>query len=236
MNTQKPNKKDTSKKPIKKNQKFPNLPPNTKIVEITGKKILTFIIILALLFALLDSFGSAFSPVQKKVNTQIGLQQVVSNYTNKAYTELKYYPDGTLEAIKPELDADVNGKISRILPVDKISLPLNISLVDAGLSQSGNTTKISFPESGIGSMIKEIIPGLISTILMVVLFIFLMSRVAGNGPMGNAMSFIRSKAKVYDPDGKDKVTFADVAGSEEEKSDLEEVVDFLKNPEKYKKL
>lgn len=54
--------------------------------------------------------------------------------------------------------------------------------------------------------------------------------------MGNAMNFIKSRAKEYDPDGKDKVTFADVAGSEEEKSDLVEVVDFLKNPEKYKRL
>lgn len=54
--------------------------------------------------------------------------------------------------------------------------------------------------------------------------------------MGGAMSFIRSRAKVYDPEGKDKVTFADVAGSDEEKEDLVEVVDFLKNPEKYKKL
>lgn len=54
--------------------------------------------------------------------------------------------------------------------------------------------------------------------------------------MGGAMSFIRSRAKVYDPEGKDKVTFADVAGSDEEKEDLLEVVDFLKNPDKYKKL
>ena len=44
------------------------------------------------------------------------------------------------------------------------------------------------------------------------------------------MAFIKSRAKVYDPDIDEQVTFADVAGSEEEKSDLEEVVDFLKNP------
>lgn len=50
------------------------------------------------------------------------------------------------------------------------------------------------------------------------------------------MAFIKSRAKVYDPEADEKVTFADVAGSEEEKSDLEEVVDFLKNPGKYKKL
>jgi len=50
------------------------------------------------------------------------------------------------------------------------------------------------------------------------------------------MNFIKSKAKRYDPDKDNKITFKDVAGSEEEKEDLSEVVDFLKNPKKYKKL
>ena len=50
------------------------------------------------------------------------------------------------------------------------------------------------------------------------------------------MQFIKSRAKMYDPELDEKVTFADVAGSEEEKSDLVEIVDFLKNPAKYKDL
>jgi ATP-dependent 26S proteasome regulatory subunit len=44
------------------------------------------------------------------------------------------------------------------------------------------------------------------------------------------------KMFMYDPENDEQVTFADVAGAEEEKSDLEEVVDFLKNPSKYKDL
>lgn len=54
--------------------------------------------------------------------------------------------------------------------------------------------------------------------------------------MGNPMQFIKSRAKMYDPELDEKVTFGDVAGSEEEKADLEEIVDFLKNPKKYKDL
>jgi cell division protease FtsH len=50
------------------------------------------------------------------------------------------------------------------------------------------------------------------------------------------MSFGRNRARLYDPDNDKKVTFADVAGAEEEKNDLVEVVDFLKNPTKYKDL
>lgn len=59
-----------------------------------------------------------------------------------------------------------------------------------------------------------------------------MGGMGGNGPM----AFIKSRARIYDPNGKDKVTFADVAGADEEKEDLAEVVDFLKNPKKYKDL
>lgn len=54
--------------------------------------------------------------------------------------------------------------------------------------------------------------------------------------MGGPMAFIRSRARVYDPETDEKITFAQVAGADEEKSDLEEVVDFLKNPKKYKDL
>lgn len=50
------------------------------------------------------------------------------------------------------------------------------------------------------------------------------------------MAFIKSRARIYDPNAGDKVTFADVAGAEEEKEDLSEVIDFLKNPKKYKDL
>ncbi len=49
------------------------------------------------------------------------------------------------------------------------------------------------------------------------------------------MAFIKSRARIYEP-GKNPVMFKDVAGSEEEKEDLREVVDFLKNPKKFKDL
>ena len=48
-----------------------------------------------------------------------------------------------------------------------------------------------------------------------------------------ALSFTKSKAKVYVPDDESKVTFADVAGVDEAKDELTEIVDFLKKPERY---
>jgi cell division protease FtsH len=71
------------------------------------------------------------------------------------------------------------------------------------------------------------------TILFVLLLFWLFRR-AGN--VQNALgSFGRSRARRYEPSG-DKVTFADVAGIDEAKDELSEVVDFLKNPEKYRRL
>ena len=62
---------------------------------------------------------------------------------------------------------------------------------------------------------------------------FTYNRQSGDGK--NAMSFGRSRAKLNDPT-KNKITFQDVAGADEEKEELREVVDFLKNPKKYAEL
>ncbi|MDQ9748910.1 cell division protein FtsH, partial [Acinetobacter baumannii] len=55
------------------------------------------------------------------------------------------------------------------------------------------------------------------------------------GGGGKAMSFGKSRAKMQDPSAK-KLTFKDVAGLDEEKEELEEIVDFLKSPKKYHNL
>ena len=55
----------------------------------------------------------------------------------------------------------------------------------------------------------------------------------GGGGAQGALSFTKSKAKVYVPDDESKVTFADVAGVDEAKDELTEIVDFLKKPERY---
>ena len=68
---------------------------------------------------------------------------------------------------------------------------------------------------------------------MAAIWIFLMRRIGG-GPT-QALSFGRSKAKIYDRKEL-KTTFADVAGVDEAKAELVEVVDFLKNPKKYQRL
>jgi len=80
----------------------------------------------------------------------------------------------------------------------------------------------------------SILPTLLGYLLPLLLFVGLMVYLGRNMSRGqqNVFSFGRSKARVYDAE-RPRVTFADVAGEEEAKSELSEVVDFLRNPLKY---
>jgi cell division protease FtsH len=80
---------------------------------------------------------------------------------------------------------------------------------------------------------RDLFSWVVPLILMAALWLFLMRRMGG-GPT-QALSFGRSKAKIYDRKEL-KTTFGDVAGVEEAKAELMEVVDFLKNPKKYQRL
>lgn len=87
---------------------------------------------------------------------------------------------------------------------------------------------VKTPPPSSGSTILSLLP----TIIMVIALGFLFYLMMNQGGNGKAFSFGKSKARLYRGEGK-KITFADVAGLEEEKEELEEVVDFLKDPRKY---
>ncbi len=74
---------------------------------------------------------------------------------------------------------------------------------------------------------------LLPILLFVILFFFLMQQTQGGG--NRVMSFGKSRARLHSDDKK-KITFADVAGADEVKEELEEIVEFLKNPKKFQEL
>ena len=87
------------------------------------------------------------------------------------------------------------------------------------------------PESFLGDLIIGIIP----ILLLVVLWIFMMRRMSGGsgGGGGQIFSIGKSKAKLFDEKNDTRTTFENVAGLEGAKEEIQEIVEFLKNPEKY---
>lgn len=92
--------------------------------------------------------------------------------------------------------------------------------------------KIEFKQPSNSGMWISIIPTIMLMVLMVVVFFMMTQQSQGGGGGRGVMSFGKSRAKVLSPDAK-KVTFKDVAGADEEKQELEEIVDFLKQPSRY---
>ncbi|TXD48790.1 ATP-dependent zinc metalloprotease FtsH [Polaribacter sp. IC073] len=89
------------------------------------------------------------------------------------------------------------------------------------------------------SMVDTLI-GFLPFIILIAVWLFFMKRMsgggAGGGGGGQIFSIGKSKAKLFDKDTKVKTTFANVAGLEGAKEEVQEIVDFLKNPEKYTSL
>ncbi|MEI6047817.1 MAG: ATP-dependent zinc metalloprotease FtsH [Bacteroidota bacterium] len=86
--------------------------------------------------------------------------------------------------------------------------------------------------------VGEALSWLLFPALLLILWLFLMKRMSGGGPggAGGIFSVGKSRAQIFDKDTNVKLNFNDVAGLEEAKTEIMEIVDFLKNPKKYTQL
>ena len=80
------------------------------------------------------------------------------------------------------------------------------------------------------------LPIILIVVGIIVVYIIMTRSITNGGPGGKMNNFAKSRAKMATPSEKDRVTFRDVAGADEEKEELEEVVEFLKDPAKFAKL
>ncbi|MBF7096916.1 ATP-dependent zinc metalloprotease FtsH [Alkalibacter mobilis] len=99
--------------------------------------------------------------------------------------------------------------------------------------QSGGEINVSYVEPQQTPWWVTLLPTLFIVVLMVVFFMMFTQQSGGGG--GKVMSFGKSKARLHTP-SKKGVTFKNVAGADEEKEELEEIVDFLKSPVRYLEL
>jgi cell division protease FtsH len=104
------------------------------------------------------------------------------------------------------------------------------------LAQHSVVINANPPDSG-RSVLGTIILGFLPTLLLIGFFIWLIRRQAGGGGGGGILGgFGRSTARRVQADGSERATFKDVAGIDEAEDELVEIVDFLRNPQRYTKL
>ncbi len=155
-------------------------------------------------------------------------------------------PDSTISYTQ-FMDSVKAGQIQQVIIDDKVIkgktqggehfktyAPDDPHLID-DLLANGVDIKAREPEQQ--SMFMQIFISWFPMLLLIGVWVFFMRQMQGGGASGRggAMGFGKSKAKLLEED-QIKVTFADVAGVEEAKEEVEEMVDFLKDPAKYQKL
>ena len=107
------------------------------------------------------------------------------------------------------------------------------TIYEQGLKTDAKVEVNVLPPSTTGEVMWNLAIMIIPVVVIVAFFMFMMRQAQGQN--NQAMGFGKSKARLYGQD-KEKVVFADVAGNDNAKQDLHEVVDFLKHPKKYKEL
>jgi cell division protease FtsH len=132
----------------------------------------------------------------------------------------------TQEQIRYELNGAEEGAPSVLATTPIFDMDLPQRLESKGVEFAAAPPK---KPNFFSTILSWVVPPLI---FILVLQFFARRSMGGGGAQG-ALSFTKSKAKVYVPDDESKVTFADVAGVDEAKDELTEIVDFLKKPERY---
>lgn len=191
--------------------------------------ILLYVVIFFVIVAIMAFSGSGLSSSQNSSSTEYTYNQLLDDLDGDKVNSI---------SIQRETDADNygtatvtfdDGTMSKVV-IPSISTFMDI-MHDKGADQNVKTITKTIPSTGI---FMSILPSIIMMVIAIAIFMIMFQKVQGGGG-GKMMSFGKSNAKVTVDESK-KVTFENVAGLDEEKGELQELVDFLKDSHKYVEL
>ncbi|MDO5519225.1 MAG: ATP-dependent zinc metalloprotease FtsH [bacterium] len=149
-------------------------------------------------------------------------QQFISELESGSISSIDLYPEEDTASGKVTVKSNGSSHTFTVTNIDDVATLLNTK------SMKYNVHAIDKPSW----FITTILPMLIGLVVIVLLFSFFTSQMSGGGGNSKVMNFGKSRAKLSTDENK-RTTFKNVAGLDEEKEELSEIVDFLKAPKKY---
>ena len=163
------------------------------------------------------------SSILDNANTKLSYSELIAKIEADAVESIELEADGSAAIVK--LKNDNVEKTVNIPSVDNLMQNLEETM-------KAGTVKVTEKSESVFMIFLTFLTPVGIVIIFLLFWFFIMS--SGNAQNGNkTMTFGKSKARILNPNDKNRVTFDDVAGVDEEKEELEEIVEFLKDPKKF---